>query len=190
MINKPRCFLDLLELQKILDDEVSKPRKNGFIPRSRKEFDIFLSIDDEIQEWCRELPSELNFKTWKEKEYNRKKELEELTDILFFFLQYFNHHWMMLERLGNKVDRNCYSHKIFKLSTIFDRPIQVGCRFQIKLYSLKHCIWSDKMTEAFKVYLDIALTRGFNTNDLLETYWKKWQTNMKRINKDWVIKND
>nr|WP_294066210.1 dUTP diphosphatase [uncultured Fusobacterium sp.] len=43
------------------------------------------------------------------------------------------------------------------------------------------------MAEAFKVYLDIALTRGFNTNDLLETYWKKWQTNMKRINSDWVI---
>lgn len=30
MISKPRCFLDLLELQRILDDEVSKPRENGF----------------------------------------------------------------------------------------------------------------------------------------------------------------
>ena len=60
MISKPRCFLDLLELQKILDDEVSKPRENGFIPRSREELDILLSVDDEIQEWCRELPSELS----------------------------------------------------------------------------------------------------------------------------------
>lgn len=187
MISKPRCFLDLLELQKILDDKVSKPRENGFEPRSREELDILLSVDDEIQEWCRELPSELNFKTWKQKEYNREKELEELTDILFFFLQYFNYHWMILERLGNEVDRNYFNDKLVELTTTFDKPLQVGCKFKTKLYSLKHCIWSDKMAEAFKVYLDIALTRGFNTNDLLETYWEKWQTNMKRINEDWVI---
>lgn len=43
MISKPRCFLDLLELQKILDDEVSKPRENGFEPRERLTIDILFS---------------------------------------------------------------------------------------------------------------------------------------------------
>lgn len=143
MISKPRCFLDLLELQRILDDKVSKPRENGFEPRERLTIDIVLSIDDEVQEWLRELPKKYNFKTWKEKPYSREKELEELTDVLFFFLQYVNH--TMAED---------------EFEELFDE---------------------------FDVYLGIVKKRGFTRDELLETYWKKWQTNMKRINSDWVI---
>lgn len=72
-------FIDLLEMQKQLDEEVAKPRENGFVPRKRTLLDIKLALDDEFQEWLRELPQELNFKTWKKKEYKREDELIELT---------------------------------------------------------------------------------------------------------------
>lgn len=41
MISKPRCFLDLLELQQMLDNEVSKPRENGFVPKKRNKTDYY-----------------------------------------------------------------------------------------------------------------------------------------------------
>lgn len=83
-------FIEILGMQKQLDEAVGKPRENGFIPRERTLLDIRLSIDDEFQEWLRELPNEYNFKTWKQKEYNIENELTELVDVLFFFLQLFN----------------------------------------------------------------------------------------------------
>ena len=51
----------------------------------------------------------------------------------------------------------------------------------------KEELWGKEVEDAFEDYFYIASERGFNTNDLLETYWKKWQTNIKRINSDWVI---
>ena len=62
-IKKPETFEELLELQRILDENTTKTRENGFTPRERNEMDIIFSIDDEIQEWLKELPNELNFKT-------------------------------------------------------------------------------------------------------------------------------
>lgn len=90
-MKKPTNFRELLELQRILDMETAKPRENGFEPRKRNEQDILSALDDEFQEWQKELPYEYNFKTWKQKEYNREKELEEFVDVLFFFLQYVNY---------------------------------------------------------------------------------------------------
>ena len=39
---------------------------------------------DEFMEFRRELPYELNFKTWKKKKYSAAKQLEEFVDMLFF----------------------------------------------------------------------------------------------------------
>lgn len=78
-------FKELLGMQKQLDETVEKPRKSGYIPRKRTLLDIKLALDDEFQEWLRELPDEYNFKTWKEKEYSREKELIELVDVLFSY---------------------------------------------------------------------------------------------------------
>lgn len=176
MISKPRCFLDLLELQRILDDKVSKPRENGFEPRERLTIDIVLSIDDEVQEWLRELPKKYNFKTWKEKPYSREKELEELTDVLFFFLQYVNHTMAEdeFEELFDEFDS-------FEYSTLSEAI------FDLKRYLYSNSYEIDELDRAFDVYLGIVKKRGFTRDELLETYWKKWQTNMKRINSDWVI---
>lgn len=178
MISKPRCFNDLLELQRILDDKVSKPRENGFIPRSREELDILLSVDDEFQEWLRELPYECNFKTWKQKEYSREKELEELTDVLFFFLQYFNESFIDANKYKISYCRNFFEQDYYNvLEKDLDYMIQ----------EFKFDLWYKNDLTAFYDYMKIVYKRGFTRQDLLETYWKKWQKNMTRINKDWVI---
>ena len=80
-LKKPESYEELLETQQILNES---------IPKLKTEFDIILALDDEFQEWLKELPQEYNFKNWKKKEYSREKELEELTDILFFILQLAN----------------------------------------------------------------------------------------------------
>lgn len=93
MINKDIkdiTFADLLELQKQLDEEVVKPRDNGFVPRETCILDLTLALDDEFQEWLRELPDKYNFKVWKQKVWDREKEITEITDCLFFFLKLFD----------------------------------------------------------------------------------------------------
>lgn len=70
-IKKPKTFEELLIFQEILGGKVGEPRPNGFTPRKRTITDILLSLDDEFQEWLRELPQEYNFKTWKQKEYEK-----------------------------------------------------------------------------------------------------------------------
>ena len=85
-IKKPEIFEELLNLQRILDENTGKTRQNGFIPRERNKMDIILSLDDEFQEWLKELPSELNFKTWKEKNIVKIKNLRNLQ--IFYFLYY------------------------------------------------------------------------------------------------------
>ena len=176
MISKPRCFLDLLELQQILDNEVSKPRDNGFVPRERNETDILLALDEEFQEWLKELPNKYNFKTWKQKEYSREKELEELTDVLFFFLQYVNH----------TMDEDEFE-ELFDEFDSFEYTTLSEAIFDLKRYLYSNSYEIDELDRAFDVYLGIIKKRGFTRDDLLETYWKKWQKNMTRINKDWIM---
>ena len=175
MISKPRCFLDLLELQKILDDEVSKPRENGFEPRKRNKQDILSALDDEFQEWLRELPQECNFKTWKQKEYDVKKELEELTDVLFFILQYTN-------------DEEDQVSTLEELENAFNMDIVRNISLEDLIKEFKNELWSTPIIDyLLGVYMQIVQKRGFTKKDLLNAYWDKWQINMGRQNKDWVI---
>lgn len=188
-IKKPENFTDLLYLQELLDKTIEQKRSNGFVPRQREEIDILLAVDDELQEWLRELPKQYNFKTWKQKEYDRKKELEELTDILFFFLQYFNHKKEFIEKLGNEIDKREIKEKLQGLFEAFSSPSVTDCKLETKIYIFKHVLWSKEIIdgEAFKMYLDIVMTREFSVCNLMEAYWEKWQKNMKRINEDWLI---
>lgn len=188
-IKKPENFKDLLYLQKILDDEVAKPRKNSFVPRKREELDILLSIDDEFQEWLKELPKIYNFKTWKQKEYDLEKELEELTDILFFFLQYFNHKKIFTERMCTNIEIEDINKKIDKIGKIFSHTDVIDCNLRTKIHLFKNYLWSKEVIDGklFTEYMDLVQYRGFSQEDLLNTYWEKWQKNMKRINGDWTL---
>lgn len=180
MINKDIkqiTFADLLELQKQLDEEVAKPRDNGFIPRKRTLLDIKLSLDDEFQEWLRELPQELNFKTWKKKDYKREDELIELVDVLFFMLS-----------LANNDECDLYYKKPV-CSRKFDE-LNDTSKIYWKLTSLIHyfkeSLWSDNGWSYFGFWCDIAKVRGFTKDEIIKQYLKKWKENISsRIKGDW-----
>ena len=79
---RPETFEDILELQKHLDESIHSAR-----PRTID--DIKKSIIAECIEFDEETPQ--SHKSWKTKEYDRDKELEELTDIWFFVAQMINY---------------------------------------------------------------------------------------------------
>ena len=47
-IKKPEIFEELLNLQRILDETIDKPRENKFKPRHRNIYDMEMSIIAEI----------------------------------------------------------------------------------------------------------------------------------------------
>lgn len=174
-------FTDLLELQSQLDEVIIKPRYNGFIPREITLFDIRLALDDEFQEWLRELPNEYNFKVWKEKEYNRENELIELVDVLFIFLKLFN---FKNDEYAN--DNMGYWFDSFREDfELLDLPKTV-------LY-FKEGLWSDDLAEtdfyvSFVRWIEICRLRGFTKEEVIQAYIKKWKYNIgERPNGDWSL---
>ena len=81
-IKKPESFKDILSLQQKLDDSINSIR-------TRTYEDIKMSLVAECVEFNEE--TIFSHKTWKTKEYSKDKELEELTDIYFFFAQLINY---------------------------------------------------------------------------------------------------
>lgn len=173
-------FKELLGMQKQLDETVEKPRKSGYIPRKRTLLDIKLALDDEFQEWLRELPDEYNFKTWKEKIYDREKELIELTDILFFFLAYIN--------LKKGIEKNncCRVWDNFKprFSVYNDEK-----DFLVEIQEFKQHLWfREYLSYALMKYINIVLLRGFTKEDIVNQYCKKWKENISsRVDGDWSL---
>ena len=174
-------FKDLLELQQELDNEVSNPRPNGFVPRKRTRLDIGLAMVDEFQEWLKELPKEYNFKYWKEKGYSRERELEELTDVLFFLLAAASETDLLkgekeevieeFEIELENFDGYSYPVTLGELISSFYAELFTGCYKQ----TLK----------CFMFWISICNIRGFTKDEVIKTYLNKWQKNMGRINKDW-----
>lgn len=182
MINKEIkdiTFSDLLELQKQLDEEVAKPRENGFVPRERTLLDIKLALDDEFQEWLRELPQELNFKTWKKKEYKREDELIEITDCLFFFLQLFNtqgikqEYWFeWCEEEFNELQKGKGNDYTFS--------------FEVEYF--KESLWEEDYHGCFCTWVSICRLRGFTKDEIIQAYLTKWKRNIRvRIKEDWSL---
>lgn len=167
-------FIDLLEMQKQLDEEVAKPRENGFVPRKRTLLDIKLALDDEFQEWLRELPQELNFKTWKKKEYSREDELIELTDCLFFILQWVNIRYVrkdMLKIFSNRLEE-------------FRKNIYGDLRALISVF--KENLWGDKTLTTFCAWICICIERGFTKDEMIQAYLTKWKRNITvRVKEEW-----
>lgn len=185
-IKKPETFEELLNLQKIFDEEVLKPRKNGFIPRERTEQDIIYALDDEIQEWLKELPKELNFKVWKEKEYNREKELEELTDVLFFILQLANFKPHIINFFERDFDK---WEEVLKVNVEFKRGFDDLEARDFLVGDLKINLGEIYNHFLMRCYIMICTWRNFTKQDILNKYWEKWQRNMnERINGDWTLK--
>ena len=168
---RPETFEDILKLQKHLDKNLNNVR-----PRCLR--DIKMSLIAECVEFNEETKE--SHKTWKTKEYSKEKELEEITDIWFFVAQMVNHCEVIEEitefekielfKFFNN-ENNPYMEEINVLTIIFD--------LRSPTMSYEYLKW---------VIIDLSnLTNqyGYTTDDILKTYWEKWQKNMKRIGKEW-----
>lgn len=158
-------FKELLGMQKQLDETVEKPRKSGYIPRKRTLLDIKLALDDEFQEWLRELPDEYNFKTWKEKEYDREKELIELVDVLFFLLQWINaiveKYEYVLETFSNEFE------------AFGDAKTNTDTGLNTLILMFKNYVYIDAVLMVLSAWINICVKRGFTKEDIVNQYCKK-----------------
>ena len=168
---RPENFEDILKLQKHLDESIHSAR-----PRTID--DIKKSIIAECIEFDEETPQ--SHKTWKTKPYNKEKELEELTDIWFFVAQMVNYSEYMdgitvLEKQKLNIffedNKSPYSSKNDILDIIFD----------VKNSYMDY----DWLRFLIRDLMILSNQYGYTTQDILKTYWEKWQKNMKRIGKEW-----
>ena len=161
-IKKPENFRDILELQKHLDESIHNSRE-------RTEEDIKLSLIAELIEFNEE--TKCSHKTWKTKEYDRDKELEELTDVYFFFAQLINYK----SRDGRfQIEYYCEEFEIFP-------GYYAGAYFTRLMYNLL----DNDFRWFFCSLLTLSKKLGYTKDDILNCYWKKWQKNMERIGKEW-----
>ena len=168
---KPENFKDILKLQKHLDKNLNNVREITLK-------DIKLSLIAEVIEFNEETPE--SHKTWKTKPYNKEKELEELTDIWFFVAQMVN-----------------YSEYMDKITVLEKQKLNIFFEDNKSPYRSKNDIL-DIIFDVKNSYMDYDWLRflitdlmilsnqyGYTTQDILKTYWEKWQKNMKRIGKEW-----
>ena len=161
-IRTPKNFEDILGLQGILDERMNNTRE-------RTEEDIKLSLIAELIELNEE--TKYSHKTWKTKEYNRDKELEELTDVYFFFAQLINYK----SRDGRfKKEYYCREFELFP-------GYYAGSYFTRLIFNLT----DDNFSWFFGGLLTCSVKLGYTKDDILNCYWEKWQKNMKRIGKEW-----
>ncbi len=181
-IKAPQSFEDILNLQEILDNEIAKPRER-FIPRKRDMNDINQAIIAEIIEFSEELPYDLNYKVWKEKEYNPEKQLEEFTDILFFIAAKINYEYKLEYPFKEREN----------LAKAWDSTFEAKHKNKLPKDYINGLIAVALKTEVFylvKNYVYIAISLNYSKQDIYDMYWKKWQENMKRIEKDWSLKRN
>ena len=165
---RPENFEDILKLQKHLDKNLNNVR-----PRYLR--DIKMSLIAECVEFNEETKE--SHKTWKTKEYDKSKELEELTDIYFFFAQMINfnedtvNNYARIKHLV-AVDFNCWQIKDY------------GSHVLPTLNLIANII-NDNVLYAIDNLMEMAQKLGYTKYDILNCYWEKWQKNMQRIGKEW-----
>ena len=138
--------------------------------RTRTYEDIKMSLVAECVEFNEE--TIFSHKTWKTKECCRDKELEELTDIYFFFAQLVNY----LDDDRNRALKEVICFSFDKEYIRTDKP---------NLLDFIHYVYTDKLAIAIDELIAITYKHKFTTTDILNCYWKKWNKNMERINKEW-----
>ena len=167
---RPETFEDILKLQKHLDESIHNSRERTLT-------DIQKSMIAECIEFDEETPQ--SHKTWKTKPYDKAKELEELTDIYFFYAQYINFYIPTFDQNDfkklNDIFMNIEEQEGFKVFTNLVSILDViGELFNFAPLS---CMLEKLMYLSYKY--------GYTKDDILNCYWEKWQKNMKRIDKEW-----
>ena len=164
---RPETFEDILKLQKHLDESIHSSRE-------RTLRDIKLSLIAEVIEFNEETPE--SHKTWKTKKHSKEKELEELTDIWFFLAQMVN---FKLENSDSFVETK---NKIMKR---FEEGINFKSDPDADIENLISDALYGNILQIAENLLVISYNYGYTKNDILKTYWNKWQKNMQRIGKEW-----
>lgn len=175
----PQNLIEMLVYQKFLDDRI-----NNIRPRDIR--DIKKSFLAEMTEFDEETTE--SHKTWKKRDIDNKKILEELTDVYFFLAQMINY---LYENNSNIFQGKEPLEKKNILVKI-DYDFRVG----------NHSFTDDKKD----VYLDIteAVSKriininyilqllghftylyGFTEEDIYKSYYRKWKKNLERIGKEW-----
>lgn len=166
-LREPNNFEDILRLQAILDRSMNNTR-------FRTLRDIKLSLIAEVIEFNEETPE--SHKTWKTKKHSKEKELEELTDIWFFLAQMVN---FKLENSDSFVETK---NKIMKR---FEEGINLKSDPDADIENLISYALYGNVLRIAENLLVISYNYGYTKNDILKTYWEKWQKNMQRIGKEW-----
>ena len=170
-IREPKNFEDILNLQKELDKKIHSIR-----PRGLK--DIKKSLIAECIEFDEETPQ--SHKTWKKHNYNKEKELEELTDIWVFVAQMVNYSY------DNRDITTLERKELFK----FFEDDNLAYTGDITILDVIWDIRSPVMDYDFLKFLILDLIvvtnkYGYTKDEILRVYWDKWKKNMERIGKEW-----
>ena len=162
-IKKPENLKNILSLQKHLDDNINNIRTRTFE-------DIKMSLIAECVEFNEE--TMFSHKTWKTKEYHRDKELEELTDVYFFFAQLINY----LDDGKNEALKEaiCFSFEEKYIHT--NSP---------DILDFIHYLYTDKLAIAMDELIAIKYQYNYTTDNILNSSWVKWKKTMRRIGKEW-----
>lgn len=163
-------FKEICVKQAQLDTAITTARGNEVV-RTREQ--IRLSAIAECIEFNEE--TLCTHKTWKNKEFDKTKELEELVDILFFIAQLTNEYEKRGYRISNILDEG-----VFK----FDNW---GKHFDTNksLLELIGSLSSESLPRILSEYATLCNTFGYTEEDIFLEYNRKWAINMERINKDW-----
>ncbi|MGL5050878.1 MAG: dUTP diphosphatase [Fusobacteriaceae bacterium] len=157
----------IYEMQKRLDTETMKPRSNGFTPRAREESHIVRSLIAEVIELDEEL-EDLTHKTWKKKEFDKSKVLEELTDVFFFLVQWINY---------KKLEDVC---ELSFASETYEGFGTVECMLNVIGSASRGCLGATIFN-----YKTLVHSLDHKMKDIYECYEIKWNKNMKRIETEW-----
>ncbi len=164
---EPKNFEDILNLQAILDSNINSTRE-------RTLEDIKLSLIAELIEFNEETKD--SHKTWKTKEHDKDKELEELTDVWFFVAQLVNY---------------CENEEIITttekiiLTELFANNNGYVCGDVLTIIFDLMYLDYDWLKFLIEDLIDLTNEYGYTTDNILNCYWTKWQKNMQRIGKEW-----
>ena len=141
---------DLLEVQKKIEKYIEKKyiRNNKKIPKKTK-LNLLLELDNNFQKWLEEISKN---------KYNRKKELDKLTDCLISFIEYQN---FLLDFeanpkiiIPNEEDWcNSKNKSLFK---------------SIKKFKVN--LWNGNIKYSFFAWTEILKSRDFSINEILDNY--------------------
>lgn len=165
---KLMSFRELLELQEIHEKEINKIEY-----RKKNLSDLRAALMDEFLEFRKELPAELNFKTWKKKKHSPEKQLEEFVDMLFFIATEIN----LVNIKEDSIDEWDYAWHYYNFPNDVDK---------IFLNFFMKSICEDEILNILKRYIFMAKMFGYKEKEIFEQYKKKWQHNLKdRISGEW-----